>query len=123
MTLLDERILSLHNLLDMADLAASSSPRHTHQHFCWSGSLFYDLVVRDTHLVKLVDGRALLTDGIVHSTLLVDDVVLGALVKLIVILSSIVCAHRSCWSSLAFWALSAFWAHNPVKQLLHFMCR
>ena len=34
-------------------------------------------------------------------TLLVDEVVLGALVKLVVILSSIVCAHRSCWSSLA----------------------
>ena len=38
------------------------------------GSLLYDLVFRDTHLVKLVVGRALLTDGIVHSTLLVDEV-------------------------------------------------
>ena len=35
--------------------------------------------------------------------------------KLVVLLSSIVCAHRSCWS---FWA---FWGHNPVKQLLHFV--
>ena len=36
-------------------------------------------------------------------------------VKLVVLLSSIVCAHLSCSS---FWA---FWGHNPVKQLLHFV--
>ena len=40
---------------------------------------------------------------------------LALFVKLVVLLSSIVCAHRSCWS---FWA---FWGHNPVKQLLHFV--
>ena len=36
-------------------------------------------------------------------------------VKLVVLLSSIVSAHRSCSS---FWA---FWGHNPVEQLLHFV--
>ena len=37
----------------------------------------FDLLVRDTLHVKLVVGRALLTDRIVHSTLLVDEVVLS----------------------------------------------
>ena len=44
-----------------------------------SASFVYNPVVRDTLLVKLIVGRALLTDRIVHSTLLVDEVVLGAL--------------------------------------------
>ena len=82
MTLLDERIHTLQNLLDMADLAASSFSTASSSTLLLARealSLLNDLVVRDTLLVILVVGRALLTDGIVHSTLLVDEVVLGAL--------------------------------------------
>ena len=60
LTLLDERILTLHNLLDMADLAASSFFTGTLiKTFAGAwGALLYNLVVRDTLLVKLIVGRA-----------------------------------------------------------------
>ena len=74
-------MLTLHNHLDMADLAASScfTASSSALMLARGGALLYNLVVRDTLLVKLVVGRALFTNGIVHSTLLVDGVVLGAL--------------------------------------------
>ena len=69
----------LHNLLDMADLAASSFFTASSSTLFAPHALLFDLADRDALFVKLVVGRALLTNRIVHCTLLVDEVVLGAL--------------------------------------------
>ena len=98
--------------------------RHPQLHFCWgrealSSTILSFMILTSSNLLLVVPSSPMELST-PRSSLMKSF--LALFVKLVTV-SSIVCAHRSCWSSSAFWAFSAFWAHNPVEQLLHFMCR